>query len=159
VLYAEAGRAVRFSGVTKDSPILKITVPTLTKAEIRGAGRFTTHGAITADSFELIVSGAAECTAELDVENATVRLSGAGMIKLSGRADNANLRMSGAGALSAFDLSTKTSEVTMSGAGLMQVNCSEHLKITASGIGTVEHKGGAATDISRSGIVVVTKAG
>ena len=139
------------------TPVLTVSVPVLERLDIRGAGGFTAYDAITADSFTFKVSGASTGSAKLDVNSLNTDLSGAGSFTLSGRADTAEMTMSGAGELDALELNVQSASVRFSGAGAVSVNVSENLSINASGMGVVNYKGGAVTDIRRSGMVSVVK--
>lgn len=156
VLHIGAGRGVNFRN-TNRLPVITVHAPGLEKLTISGAGTFTAHDVIAADTFELNISGAATGRAEVDAGDFSVTLSGAGTLSLTGAADNARLRLTGAGTIDALDLETRTADVFMSGAGAVRVNCSGKLNINASGAGTVEYKGGASVDISRAGVVVVRR--
>jgi len=126
--------------------------------DFSGAGRFTAYDKITADSFSLTVSGAGGGTAELDVKDLAVYMSGAGGFELSGVADTAEISMSGAGSVVALALATRVTSVNISGVGTVKVNCSETLNINGSGAGTVEYKGSPGVNMDRSGVIVVRKA-
>lgn len=78
-------------------------------------------------------------------------ISGSGEIILGGDARVHNLDVSGSGKLKAFDLSTKTTSVKISGSGQADVRASEHLKATISGSGKVRYKGNPLIESSVSG--------
>jgi hypothetical protein len=155
-LVVRTARRINFAAGAK-APVLTVSAPVLEGVSISGAGTFTARDTITAESFRLRLSGAGTGSAKLDVGSFDAELSGAGSFTLSGRADTAALTMSGAGELDAVGLAARSASVRLSGAGAISVNASEDLKINASGMGSVRYKGGAVTDISRSGMVVVTR--
>ncbi|MCL2003145.1 MAG: DUF2807 domain-containing protein [Oscillospiraceae bacterium] len=148
-------RRINFSAA--NTPVLTVYTPVLEGLTVTGAGKFTAHDVIAADSFTLRLSGAGDVSAGLDVGRLSVSVSGAGSIELAGTADTAELTMSGAGNLDAFQLQTRETSVRLSGAGAVRVYCTETLRIDASGIGAVEYKGGASVDINRGGLVVVER--
>jgi hypothetical protein len=154
VLYIGSTGGINITNTSR-VPVITVHAPGLKKLTISGAGSLRTHDTITVDSFELNISGAASGTAELEVSDFSVLLSGAGALTLTGTADSARMRMSGAGSINALDLVTRTADVTMSGAGAVRVNCTETLNINASGVGSVEYRGGARVDLRRSGVVSV----
>jgi hypothetical protein len=154
VLHIGTEKGVRINLGTS-IPILTVYAPTLTGLDMAGAGTFTAHDTITADSFTMVVSGAASGEADLDVKDASVILSGAGTFNLTGRADTAQLRMSGAGSLDALGLITRVADVTMSGVGMVRIHCTDDLRIDAGGVGSVEYRGSPGININRSGMVSV----
>jgi len=136
-------------------PALTISAPALNRIAIDGAGAFTAHDKITADSLTLALRGACSGSAELDVNHLSVDVSGAGNFKLSGRADTAGLNLSGAGDLDALALTSRNASVDLAGAGTIKINCTENLNIKANGVGTVEYRGNPGINLSRGGLVSV----
>jgi hypothetical protein len=149
--------AKRINYTSKHTPTLTVSTPVLKKLTLAGAGNFTAHDTITADSFDLKLSGAGTGNVRLDVESCMIDMSGAGTFTLSGSADTAKMSMSGAGELKALGLQTANASVRLSGAGSITVNATETLDITASGVGYVGYKGGAAVNTNRSGVVSVER--
>ncbi|MCL2018261.1 MAG: DUF2807 domain-containing protein [Oscillospiraceae bacterium] len=138
-------------------PVLSVYAPDLEQINLSGAGTLKTHDPIVADSFKLIISGAADGNVELDADNLSVTVSGAGNFTLSGRADTAYINMSGAGKLNALELQTLESEINLSGAGTIQINCTEKLKINAGGVGSIEYSGSPEIDLNTGGVVSIRK--
>ena len=137
------------------APVLTVYAPVLTRLDISGAGSFTAYDKIAGDSFAIYLSGAGSGKAELDVSSFTVNVSGAGSFELSGRAESADFEMSGAGSLNASALQTREAKVRLAGAGTVKIDCSEKLRIDASGVGTIEYSGSPSVDLNRAGMVTV----
>jgi hypothetical protein len=156
-LVVRTTRRISFTTGNSRAPVLTVSTPVLEGLSLAGAGTFTAYDTITADSFRLSLSGAGTGTARLDVNSLRADISGAGSFKLSGYANDAELTMSGAGELNTLDLITRRANVRLSGAGVISVNAAETLSINASGVGSVRYKGGAETNINRSGVVVVER--
>jgi hypothetical protein len=156
VLTVRSTRGLTWSGSDK-TPVLRVSTPALSRLSISGAGRFTAHDPIDAETFTLTVSGAASGTAHLNTGSLTATLSGAGDFTLAGTADTADLTMSGAGSLDALSLLTKEASVRLSGVGVLRIHCTGHLIINASGVGSVEYKGSPTVDMSRGGLVTVKR--
>jgi len=140
---------------TSQTPVLTVSSPSLSSVTHAGAGRFTTTDTITGDSFALNITGAADGKAELDIQNLSVNLAGAGNFELSGIADTADVRMAGAGRLDALDLQTRTASINLAGVGTVRIGCSDELRINAGGVGTVEYRGSPSVDMTRGGLVTV----
>jgi len=138
-----------------NSPVLTVYTPNLKHLTIEGAGTFTAFDKISSKSFKINLKGAGSGKAELDVDSLSADLSGAGEFTLYGRADNADLRLSGAGDLDAIMLKTRNATVNMSGAGSIRVSCSDDLKVTASGLGSVEYRGSPRVSLSKDGLVSI----
>ena len=137
----------------KDVPVLTVSTLALTRVNQSGAGTFTAHDTITAESFSLILAGAGAGKADLDVGKLSVSMAGAGSFDLSGRADNAELTLAGTGRINALSLDTLETEIVLSGIGNVSISCSDKLGIIAGGMGSVEYRGSPSIDLSRGGMV------
>ena len=137
------------------APVLTISTPTLNSISLSGAGSFVANDKIITDSLELIIRGAANGKAELEVGMLYAEISGAGEMELSGKADTADLTLSGVGEIKALSLETRDATVNLSGTGSIRVNSSENLHINANGTGSVEYKGAARVNRNTGGLVSV----
>lgn len=106
------------------------------------------------DLKELNCSGANSIKVkDIDTDEFTVSLSGAGNIKLSGVTEKLNARISGAGNLDAKELKAEDVYVSVSGAGNAEVYSSNYLNASVSGIGSIDYYGNPAeTKTNVSGI-------
>ena len=138
-------------------PVLTISTPALNHINFSGAGSFITNDKLTTDSLGFRMSGAAKITADLDVGDLSIDMSGAGSFELSGSADTVEIFMSGAGGIEALQLNTRETSIILSGAGSVNISCSEKLSANASGMGSILYRGSPAIDISRSGMVSVRR--
>jgi len=137
------------------TPVLTVSTPVLNRVSIQGAGDFTAHDKITADSLEFIITGAGNGKAELDVNRLSIEISGAGDLNLSGRANSANFAVSGAGDVKALELQTIDSTIRLSGAGDISISCSENLNINASGAGSIRYRGSPRINQNTSGPISI----
>jgi len=156
VLTVRATRNINISN-TANTPVLTISSPAIRSITHAGAGRFTTVDPITGDDFNLNITGAADGRAELDVQNLTVNLAGAGNLNLSGTADTVDVRMAGAGRLDALELQTRVASINLAGVGMVRISCSDNLSIVAGGVGNVEYRGNPAIDMTRGGLVAINQ--
>lgn len=139
------------------APVLTVSMPALKKVTLNGAGGFIAHDIIKTDSFNLVINGAGDGKYKLDVNSLQVDLFGAGDCELSGSANIAKLSLFGAGNLEALSLITREASVNLFGVGDIGINCSEDLKINATGVGSVEYKGSPSVDINKGKMVSVRK--
>ena len=154
VLTVRANRNINISN-TANAPVLTVSTPSLTRLSHTGAGNFRTVDPISADSFTLNITGAANGNVTMNVNDLSLSIAGAGDLNLSGSADTADIRMTGAGRLEALELQTRVASINMAGAGSVKISCSDSLSVAAGGVGTVEYRGSPTLDVSRGGLVTV----
>ena len=138
-------------------PVLTISTPTLNSVSFSGAGSFIANDKIIADSLSLRMSGAAKIVADLDVNELSLDLSGAGSFELTGSADTVHIFMSGAGDIEALQLRTREARIILSGAGTVNIDCTEKLTVNASGMGSIIYRGSPEIDFSRGGMVSIRR--
>ena len=155
VLIIRSTRNISFASVK--SPVLTVSTPILNRVSIQGAGSFTALDKITADSLDFLVSGASTVAAELDVKRLSVNVSGAGNLNLSGEARTANFVLSGAGYIRALELQTADSTIVITGAGTVNISCSDNLSINASGAGSVRYRGSPIRNVTTIGVFSVSQ--
>jgi len=99
-----------------------ISMKSVESLELTGAGNFATVGPIDAATLS--------CT-----------ISGAGNMTLTGRAVQEIVALQGAGSIHGFDLESARCSVMLSGTGSAEVNVTQHLDATVSGVGSVIYAG------------------
>lgn len=120
---------------------LYITYTELTAIEIGGAATLESEQAISGEYLNISMSGAGALDLELNLNALKLSVSGAGSVDLSGRADEQNISMSGAGGLDAYQLESKVCKIQISGVGSANINVSERLDATVSGVGGISYRG------------------
>lgn len=91
---------------------------------------------------DLSVKGAVNCTMkDLDADDVSVDLSGAGNISMSGAADSLEVDVSGAAKIDAEALTVREADVSISGAGSMVLTVTDALDAGISGTGSVRYYG------------------
>ncbi|MCJ8166695.1 DUF2807 domain-containing protein [Pontibacter sp. E15-1] len=128
-----------------------ITVPELRKAHIGGSGYVELEDRFKADDFDASVSGSGSMKLKLNTDRLTSRISGSGYIEASGKADRQEIAISGSGNQNSYGLTSKETEVEISGSGKAQVFVKDRLDVDISGSGRVLHKGNAKVNASVSG--------
>ena len=125
----------------------------LEKISVIGACKLSAHDKLVSERLHLNLSGASDLHLDLELESLLTNVSGAGNIHLRGLAANHRAELSGASNLRAEDLITKTTRISLSGAGSAQVYATEHLDASISGVGKIEYAGNPKEkSINTSGI-------
>ncbi len=90
----------------------------------------------------LKVSGSGNIDAEsISTDELAVTISGAGDVRLSGKADSQEISILGAGAYQAEDLESKEAKIAITGSGSVIVNASDELDAGIIGSGSVRYIG------------------
>ncbi|MBI5029808.1 MAG: DUF2807 domain-containing protein [Chloroflexi bacterium] len=91
----------------------------------------------------------------LQADQLSVTVSGAGATKLAGKADQLTVTLNGAGAHNSENLESKRATVTNNGAGAATVRVSDSLNANIAGIGMIEYIGNPQVTKNVAGIGVV----
>ncbi|GAB3244931.1 head GIN domain-containing protein [Hymenobacter seoulensis] len=128
--------------VRSHDPIrIYVTVPTLREVEVSGSGKARTGTPWTATSFQAGVSGSGEIELNFaQVESLRTNVSGSGEARLSGSAPSHNITISGSGKVSAYDLATLDTYVSISGSGRSYVRAARTLNADITGSGAVYYR-------------------
>lgn len=145
--YVESGRLVVQS---KDNVSLNtiqpvkvyITTPRINKIESEGMGDIVGQTPITdASKIELQLQGNGNVDLDVDAPQVEATIGGTGSIQLKGQTKNFDCKIMGNGSLSAFDLQTEETKLTILGNGGAEVSASVKLDVTIAGNGNVRYKG------------------
>lgn len=120
---------------------VNLTMTDLEELSNNSAGSINGKNKFRADSVRLVLNSAGNISLELESDQLNSSLSGAGNIVLSGEVSKHQVELSGAGNILAFDLTTETTVINLSGAGKAEVRNSQLLDVTISGAGSVYYKG------------------
>jgi Putative auto-transporter adhesin, head GIN domain len=101
-----------------------INTPTLDAVEINGAGDVD--------------------IAALDTPSLQLTMNGAGKVEAKGKAAQLGATIAGAGKMDLTALIADTATVTVDGAGSIDLNVSQNLKATVSGVGKIRYRGNPA---------------
>jgi len=124
------------------SPVqLLITVPDLHKVVVEGAVELQIPDTLHTERFELEIKGAAMAKLLLNCRELKSTISGAGEVRIGGKADKAVTVISGAGKFRAKELFALDHTVTLNGAGSAYVHAENLLKATINGAGVIEYSG------------------
>jgi hypothetical protein len=97
------------------------------------------------------ISGAPTISGNLISKQVVFDYSGAGSVTLTGSATNATINASGAPQLNLIDFPIREAVVNAPGAGNIQVNATDSLKINATGVSTVRYTGTTNVQIHQRG--------
>lgn len=119
-----------------------ITLPELTEATVSGSGNLSATNAFRSPGrLNTTISGSGHIKLHIDASEIESKVSGSGSITLNGSAHLLKLSISGSGKLLASDLQVSSCNITISGSGRAEVNCSTEMHSTISGSGNVYYKG------------------
>jgi hypothetical protein len=119
-----------------------ITAPQIRKIDSEGIGDIVGETPITDPSkIELQLKGNGNVTLDVDAPEVEAVIGGIGSIQLKGQTKNFDCKILGQGSLSAFDLQTEETNLTILGNGGADVNASVKLDVTIAGNGNVRYKG------------------
>jgi len=139
--YLILGSKEGFNLKSSDDPRVYISMPDLNVITVSGVGEFTTEGNFKTEDLEVIVSGAADMDLELECTTLKTRISGAGDINLTGSADYFSSSNNGAGNINAYDFETRTTKVSINGAGDAKINATERIDANINGAGNISYVG------------------
>lgn len=155
--YVESGRLVVRS---KDNVSLNtmqpvkvyITTPQINKIESEGMGDIVGQTPIAdASKIELQLKGNGNVDLDVDAPEVEATIGGIGSIRLKGQTKNFDCKILGQGSLSAFDLQTEATKLTILGNGGADVSASVKLNVTIAGNGNVRYKGNVTPDKTITG--------
>jgi Putative auto-transporter adhesin, head GIN domain len=110
------------------------------------------------DLSALEMSGSGSVDAEgISTDELAVTITGAGDVKINGKANSQQVAILGSGDYRAEDLESKEVKVDVGGSGSAIVNVSDELNAEVSGIGSVEYKGDPTVNQFVSGAGRVSK--
>ncbi|MCL2421898.1 MAG: DUF2807 domain-containing protein [Defluviitaleaceae bacterium] len=142
-------RVYNFNTTNANRPRIYIYAPYLEAASFSGAIDGGDWDTVVGQSFEISAAGVANLNIPLEVETLAVSIAGAGGLEFSGHANAVDISVAGAGNVSAFNLLAQDVSVSIAGAGNADVNVSDSLDASISGVGRVRYMGDPA-NISQS---------
>jgi Putative auto-transporter adhesin, head GIN domain len=122
---------------TGESFNVVVTAPEIEAVSVSGACSFTSNNTLKNGKFKLNVSGASNAKLDLLVTDLHLEVNGASSAKLSGTAKKVEAEVSGASSLKAKELQAENMTIKCEGVSNANVNVSESLKATSSGMSKV----------------------
>ena len=125
---------------------------------IENLDRFEIHLSVPdLKRIEWIGAGNVSTVNDIDWDELSIHLIGAGDFTFSGAVDDFYFIVQGAGNFKGFDLNTRLAEIRIQGSGNVEISCTEFLNVTISGVGNVYYKGNPDTQINISGVGEVVR--
>ncbi|ANQ47423.1 DUF2807 domain-containing protein [Flammeovirga sp. MY04] len=113
----------------------------LNKISFSGSSDVVGKNPIKGDQLVFSGSGSGSFKGEVNCTSLTTSLSGSGNIDVNGKADNFTVKVSGSADVNAFDLVSKTVQISVSGSGDVDCYAKEEINATVSGSGDIRYKG------------------
>jgi hypothetical protein len=108
---------------------------------------------ISSDKLEVFILGSSDINLDVNVKELNTTIEGSGDAKYIGTADSHTVVVKGSGDLDAYDLSTASTNIEISGSGEARVNASQDLKGVINGAGEITYfKEPANKDIKVHGV-------
>ena len=150
-------KAATFEASASGASNLKVNV-NAGKCEVTASGASCGDIAITADNVDLTSSGASRLTVTVEADKLSATASGASNVKLAGKAADALYESSGSSSIDAGKLVSGNCDVECSGMSSADVNCTESLNAEASGMSSVNYRGGCKlVHATSSGVSEISK--
>ena len=123
-----------------------------------GIGTIESSGILNADEMEIVNGGVGSMTMNVNVKKLIVENSGVGSIEMKGNASHAEMDNNGTGSIDAINLVNKYAKVDNSGVGSIEVNATDSLEMSNTGVGGITYTGGAAINsINSEGVGTISK--
>lgn len=137
VLHVKSDKNIRMA----ESKIVRVTCPVINSIDISSAGDLFGENLIQTDNMDIDMSSAGDLRLELEADEVTIDISSAGNAYLKGTTNNLRADLSSAGNLDAYDLVTKTADVSVSSAGHANVHVTDEAKFRSSSAGDINYMG------------------
>ncbi|MBS0504608.1 MAG: DUF2807 domain-containing protein [Proteobacteria bacterium] len=140
-----------YPGKSAGAPRIMLTTPDLSTAILIGSGSLDIDK-MKGMRITLTAEGSGRITVhQLDADNASLAIAGAGALEVSGKARQAAAVARGTAEIRAGDLIVSDLTLTTESAGAVRIQASRSAKVSAMGIGAVEVTGGAACEVKQTG--------
>ena len=118
-----------------------IVMPTLKLVDFSGATKSKISGFNDLEELTLKFSGAANSEVNVKADKVKLDCSGASSIKMNGNATKMNFDVSGASNVNCYNFTAKDVDADISGASSVKVNASKTLSVEASGASSLRYRG------------------
>ncbi|MEA5258294.1 head GIN domain-containing protein [Arcicella aquatica] len=118
-----------------------IVMPNLKQVDFSGATRSKISGFDDLEDITLKFSGAATTEININADKVNLDCSGASRVKLNGKTSKLNFDLSGASNVDSYNFVARDVDAEVSGASSARVNASKTLNVEASGASSVRYKG------------------
>jgi hypothetical protein len=109
--------------------------------EVEGSGEISAAKTIMSPALKLSISGSGKMKLEVNTQKMAVSIQGSGQTQLSGTVPSFEGEIDGSGKITAPDLRTETSDVSISGSGIIEIFASQKVKGEVNGSGNIYYHG------------------
>lgn len=122
---------------------IRILVPfeTLNRLSVTGSGDMYTSDKITADAFDLRLTGSGDMKIHLESESVTAKITGSGDVALRGKTNDFECTVTGSGDFEAYDFQARSANASVMGSGDIQLQVTGDLKARVAGSGDIRYRG------------------
>ncbi len=155
--------------------VVYISLPVLSKLQVRGASIAKTTSKLSLQDFECEIGGASKANLEFDAnilnlsmsgaseldlnvnsKNSEIKLSGASALDIKGKTDKLSSKLSGASNISGYEFISNEADIKTSGASKVRFTVNENISAHSSGASAIRIKGSPEKkDITKSGSAVI----
>ncbi|MBB6005266.1 head GIN domain-containing protein [Arcicella rosea] len=135
-----------------------IVMPNLKQVDFSGATKSKISGFNDLEDITLKFSGAANSEININADKVNLDCSGASRLKLNGKTSKLNFDLSGASSVDSYNFIARDVDAEVSGASSAKVNASKTLNVEASGASSLRYKGQPAVRSDVSGASSVKSA-
>lgn len=118
-----------------------IVMPTLRQVDFSGATKSKISGFDDLEDITLKFSGAAYAEININADRVNLDCSGASKIKLNGKTSKFNFDVSGASNVDSFNLTARDVDAELSGASSVRISAVKTLNVEASGASSLRYRG------------------
>ncbi|MFT5848286.1 head GIN domain-containing protein [Psychroserpens sp.] len=122
---------------------IKITIPfkDLDEVSLSGSGDLWNEDQIKSTNFKATLSGSGDVILDIQSKSVTGTVTGSGDLTFKGSTSSLRADVTGSGDFHGFNLKSTNTDVSVTGSGDAEVNCSGDLKARVKGSGDIEYRG------------------
>ena len=141
-----------------DYVTVKVYINKLNSITQSGIGSIESSGILNADKMKIVNDGIGSMAMNVNVKKLNIENSGVGSIEIKGIASHSEIDNNGTGSIDAIQLVNKYAKVDNSGVGSIEVNATDSLDMSNTGVGEITYTGAAIiTKINSEGIGSISK--
>lgn len=138
-------------GESLDDVRIAVTLPTITRVNVEGAGDVTLDRAV-GDSFEGAIGGSGTLAiGQLAVTRASLTVNGSGDLDAEGTADEVEVTINGSGEIHAEGLRAGSASVRIAGSGEVDLTALQQAEVSVTGSAEVNVSGPAVCSVTQTG--------
>ncbi|GAB5399383.1 MAG: head GIN domain-containing protein [Aureisphaera sp.] len=126
---------------TKKGVHVYVPFQDISEVSLVGSGDIDTKDAISANNFEVNVTGSGDVVLEVNSKILEASVTGSGDMELTGSTEDLEVRVSGSGDFKGFDLNAQNTDASVSGSGDAKIVAKSSLRARVNGSGDIVYKG------------------